>query len=204
MTATLEFNAETHTYRQAGRVLPGVTEILRDEGIIDARFFTPESRERGHAVHEACRMYDDGDLDIGSLDPRIHGYLESWAKFREATGFVRVGEAERIVVSETWQYAGRMDLGGYFREPIAPGNHYLLDLKSGAPCKSHGPQLAAYQHAAGGGCVNRANVYLREDGKLAKLEEQTDPRDWDAFRAFLTARNWKANNGFRNRNRETR
>ena len=58
----LTFDPVAHIYRLDGVVVPNVTGILRDEGFVDASWFTPYAAERGTKAHRAIELYDEGDL----------------------------------------------------------------------------------------------------------------------------------------------
>ena len=72
------FDAANHEYIDvhAGEVLPHITGMLLDGGLIDDTWFTEESCIRGTEVH---RMTADWDLraidDLASVVTRYKGYL---------------------------------------------------------------------------------------------------------------------------------
>jgi len=171
----------THIYRdEKGTVIPGVTSILRDAGLIDARWFDDYSRDRGTLVHQACAMYDRDDLDMDALDPVLAPYVLGWARFRRESGFVPV-LIESVVFNEQHFYAGTLDRTGDMNS-----FNWLLEPWTG-------PQTAAYS-----GCLNvphkRGGVELRNDGTY-KLTEYKDRNDIKVFLAALAVVNWKKNNG---------
>lgn len=54
--------------------------------------------DRGNAVHMACHYYDEGDLDIDSVDEAIKGYVQGYMRFdQECPGKV-VAVEQRMVV----------------------------------------------------------------------------------------------------------
>ena len=65
-----EFDEMDHIYRIDGQIIPSITQILKSSGIADTRYYTPQTAERGTAVHEACQFYDEDDLDMESIAPR--------------------------------------------------------------------------------------------------------------------------------------
>ena len=105
LDAPVEFEADGHRY---GNGLESVTTILKEEGLIDARWFDDWSRDRGSMIHLATHYDDTGELDEENLDPVIVPYLEAWRKFKRESGFVQ----EKIEVpmqSTTHRYAGTPD-----------------------------------------------------------------------------------------------
>ena len=81
----LELNSETHTYSVNGSIVPGVTEILSAQGMIDLWgipvFQLQRARDLGKAVHSTCEYFDKGILKISTLDEGIVPYLKAWIKF---------------------------------------------------------------------------------------------------------------------------
>src|SRR5690348_16409857 len=86
----LLFEPDNHVYTVNGIVVPSVTQIL--EPLVDFSKIPAAVLEyaklRGEAVHLACELYDQNDLDIDNLDTVIVPYLEAWIKFKADTGFV--------------------------------------------------------------------------------------------------------------------
>ena len=120
----LTFDEEKHEYRLNGRILPSVTQILREIGFVDDTYFTEDSAARGIAVHKATELYDLGTLDEDSLDPRLVDYLEGWKRFRNETGFFPTS-----IEGRGWSkfgYVGTFDRVGVTDN----GSIVLLDIKS--------------------------------------------------------------------------
>ena len=107
------FEEAEHAYYLDGVRLPSVTQILKAEGFIDARFYDEHSRERGRIVHLACEYDDLGELDDDSLDPEIAPYVEAWRRFKQESGFV-IASVEVPLVSTKHRYAGKPDVRGSF------------------------------------------------------------------------------------------
>ena len=103
----LTFDPETHTYRKGETVLPSVTQILKDVGLIDTTFFAPEHAERGTRIHEATVFWDETGMDDDTLPEEWAGYLSAWKKFREETGFIP-SHIEQAFCSDQG-YAGTVD-----------------------------------------------------------------------------------------------
>lgn len=184
----------------AVREYPRVTSIL---SLVrsDLRDIPPEvlhrAAERGKAVHRACWILcaDPSGLHWPSLHPDLRGYVEAFQAFQKATG-CRVLQAEQLVVSERYGYAGRADL---FVEGLS---RYLdcVDIKSGVEHPSHALQTAAYRMAyiemtGTRRSVARWGLYLRDDGSYRLVSHLTGEADFKVFCALLTAWRWQQANG---------
>jgi len=170
---------ENHVYHTAdGRVVPGVTSIIRAAGLMgDTSHYTEYARERGKAVHAAVEMYEQDDLDPASLHPDIVPYLDAWIKFKRETGY-KSETQEQIIYNPANQYAGMLDQTGLIK-----GYTCVLDLKTGVYSHWWALQTAAYNAVAK--CKKRFSLELHNDGKY-KLTEHTDKRDLQRFLACLT------------------
>lgn len=183
----LTFDAATHTYRWDDRVVPSVTQVIRESGLYDASWYKPEDALRGTYVHDACRFADENDL--GSVDPRIQGYVDAWLKFKRESGFsCQPGGIERMFVNEAYGYAGTID-----RDCKLGPADATLDIKTGQPAAWHAIQTAAYRQGSHSMAL-RVCVYLSDDGRY-KLVRHTDTNDFNVFLAALAVRNWKHNKG---------
>jgi hypothetical protein len=183
---TLDFVVSEHRYYLDGeRELPSVTTILKEQGLINADWFTEEARLRGDYVHLACRMVDDDELDDATLDPKILPYVDAYRKFLAVTqpDWTYV---EHRVFDEVLGYAGTLDRAG-----MVQGTKYLIDIKSGTVPSSVGPQTAAYRR-----CLpephtwKRAALQLKADGSFA-LHNLTDRSDERIFLAALELTIWR-------------
>lgn len=159
--ADLRFDPETHTtLAPDGRLVPHVTEVLGAVGVatdFDELIETSprlagaieHARARGTAVHADCHAYDDDDLVVDSMDPRIRPYvLDAWAPCRAALGLVPVLHArERQVFDPANWFTGIMD--GIFKRPALGDWFVLVDVKTGDPDDAAAHlQTAAYETAA--------------------------------------------------------
>jgi len=168
----LVLDAETHRYSYAGQPVGGVTEIVQALGIVEPRWFSDYSRDRGTAVHAALEYLARGVLDWMSLDPRIEGYVRAGDQFMRDAGIEPgspVALVEHLVHHPTLRYAGRLDL--YAR---AFGEMAVIDFKSGGlGCADI--QTAAYEEAlrielGAARPFRRMAVQLREDGTYKKTD----------------------------------
>jgi hypothetical protein len=190
MIPGLSFDEETHTYRFQGKVVPGVTTILKP--ITDFSAVPPHvlkaASDFGTAVHLACELDDLGELDESQLDTALVPYLAAWRKFSDDHG-VEWELIEAPVYQPVFRYAGTLDRFG-----LVAGAKAVVDIKSSVQLyHSVGPQLAAYERALPAGITaeKRIAVQLKGDGTyLAK--EYREPTDWPLFCSLLTVRNWCA------------
>lgn len=176
----LEFDAETHTYRYGGRVVPGVTSVLEPLQYLDGVPWAvlEAAREFGTNVHLACHLWNQNELDLRALDPALLPYLRGWTRFLEESGFIVTASEQRVY--NKIGYAGTADAFGTWQ-----GTTWVLDIKSGVVPDTVGPQLAAYQQAALDRPRRRLCVQLVGDGEY-RLHEQKDLGD---FQMFLSALN---------------
>jgi len=191
MNDALDFDAAEHRYSRAGVEILGVTSVLKEAGLIDASWYTEESRQRGQAVHAMIHLAADGDLHEPSLDPRLLPYLEAYRRFIGETGFI-ADLIEHRVESRTYGYAGTLDAAGTI--DAAGGTTVVVDYKSGRPERWVGPQLAAYRRAlheqAGYLYRERWAVWLKDDGRY-QIFPQRSSDDLRVFLAALTIMNWR-------------
>jgi len=184
------FDEATHTYTLNGIVLPSVTQVLEDVGLIDYSFIPGSMRDvylrRGSAVHLATAYDDVGDLDEESLKPELRGYLEAWRKFRADSRFTwdRI-EYQRF--HRQYGYAGTLDRQGSVDARM--NTRTVVDIKTG-----HAPTWVRYQLAAYAGLYEkpigwrRMAVELHDDGTYGVTEFPCREflSDFQVFLAALT------------------
>lgn len=151
--AELTFDAATHTYRFGGEVVPSVTQILGATGVsldfaelgqmsAKVRGAIELKREIGSVLHADAHAWDDNDLDIDTVDPRVRPYLDAWITFRANSG-VTPDLRERRLYHSGYRYAGTLD--GIF---LHNGRRVLIDIKTGDPADSGCQfQTEAYRQA---------------------------------------------------------
>jgi hypothetical protein len=194
MLAELTFQADTHTYRLGGRVVPSVTQILDPLQELDGvpRHVLAAAAEFGTHVHQACDLWNRGQLDEDALDPHLLPYLDGWKRFLRESGF-EVMESELRMVHRAAGYAGTCDV--VLRNPRTRSVH-VGDIKSSATVpRTVGLQIAAYRemylqdHLV---CSStRYCIHLRGEGRygLHAFKESTD------YTYFLSALNlWRFRN----------
>lgn len=191
----LEFRASDHTYWLGSRRLPSVSEVIAPlspfaNGSIPSRHLDA-ARLRGSAVHLACQLDDERDLEEASLDPWLQPYVVAWRDFRR----LWVGELlaiERPLADATRGFAGTPDRIARSRE----GRLVVVDIKTGDSAPVHAIQLAAYaelaraEFEAGARRVQRLVVRLMPDGKFSLIEHKTGS-DWNVFLAALSLWKWR-------------
>lgn len=177
----ITFDEETHTYTDArGRVVPGVTGIIRACGLMDTQWSNEWYMQRGLAVHRAVELDEKGDLDEASLDPLVVPYLDAWRRWRADSGYVSTAQELRIY-HPVYRYAGTLDQTG-----ILNGQTCLVDIKTGAYQPWWALQTAAYNAVAK--CRYRYSLELHGDRKY-KLVQHKKTTDLQAFLACLTVFN---------------
>ena len=197
----VEFDAQTHTYRVAGEIVPSVTQILSDLSImkrLDPGILR-EASERGKLVHRAVELYNNRDLDEETLHPEFEPYIRAWKRFCADQLFEPLHN-EIIIHSERWNYCGTLDTFGTWKQ-LRRRPPVMIDVKSGMADPVHGPQTAAYtdplrdmgiltpkEHAM------RAVVRLQPNG-FYQLDQFYDPKDWSYFLAARSTHEFKARNG---------
>lgn len=176
MIDVFRFVEDPHSYLVGTRIVPSPSTVFGDLNFVDPRFFTPGSRARGRAVHAGIHYALKGTLDWMTLDPALHGYVNS--------GLRLIGVLKpKIVRFETPLYHPILDFAGTLDiEWELDGWRWIVDWKS---CKA--PKVTRYQTAAyemlarvGNPLFNRwkrAAVELKEDGSCANLVPYADHTD---------------------------
>lgn len=178
-----------HRYLVDGVERPGVTSILRANGLMDVSHFTETAAARGTAVHLGCQLIDDGELDDVTIAPEIAPYLTAYRDFlaHMQPEWLYV---EMLVADPVLGYAGTLDRAGFLRgEPV------IADIKTGEVPPWAGLQLAAYRR-----CLptpdrwRRYVLRLMGDGRWSWLPEN-DPHDERVFLSALVVQQWQATHG---------
>lgn len=195
-TADLVFDEAAHVYRLGGVVVPSVTQLLEPikpdfagipPSVLEAK------RELGTAVHLACELDDDDDLDEDSVPEAVAPYLAAWRAFKSDTG-AEVLMNEQKLAHRSLRYAGTLDR----LVRVRSGDVYLVDLKTAISMSaSFGPQLCGYQLLLDESIYDlklaRKGLQLRKDGTY-RLVPYNNPNDMAAFRACLSLYHWKEAN----------
>lgn len=195
--SSLTFNSLDHSYSIQGiGVIPSVTQVLADCGL--SPDYPEQQRQfylnRGTAVHRACELLVAGKLDKTNTDPRLHGYVDSFDRFLQRTGF-KPDLIEHRVWSEAYLVGGSLDYCG----PLN-GAQTILDLKSGDPSAAAALQTAAYafllKESHGLVATRRLTLRLDPDGGEPKPEEYHDyVSDIQIFLSATAVWHWRKNHG---------
>lgn len=182
-----------HIYRADGVIVPSVTQVLSDVGIINYSMMLWPDRERylqrGKDVHAATHYDDEGDLDDATLQEDLIGYLGAWRKFRMDTAFTP-DLIEHRGFHEKYRYAGTLDRLGTWD---AKGR-ILLDLKTGDLPWWISLQLAAYAaFFKSPASFRRVGVELHGDGtyRVQEFPCKDFQVDFQVFIQALTIYNLK-------------
>lgn len=130
------FDPDGHRYLVENRQVPNITTMLETTGWVDSTWYTEEGRRRGTAVHRLTTDYDLGALELATCTSEFKHYLLHYA---DAVRIVRPAwqHVEVPFVHEQFRFGGRPDRVGRVFGALA-----VVEIKSGAPEKSHGVQLA--------------------------------------------------------------
>lgn len=189
----LTFDPVAHKYFWNGDPVPSVTTLLAP--LYDFSFVDPEVLKAkgmlGTAVHLACELHDQDNLDVESVDPAVLPFLDAWIKFRAERDFTPT-LTEQQVYHPQLRYAGTLDRTGMLDKKMG-----VIDIKTGASTPVHGMQLAAYSEALradptwdGPKQLTRWIVQLKADGTYAAAQ-YTDTADWSAFVGLINLAAWK-------------
>lgn len=198
------------TYRLALEDGSGVLTLPRVTSVLG--LMRPDLREipadvlhraaaRGTAVHRAIWLLEGGGdgsgLAWGTLHPELRPYVAAYQDAQAALRF-RVTEAERLVVSRRYGYAGRMDL-----LVERKGTFGILDIKTGIHHPAHQLQVSAYREAWAEQTGSRRRLrrwilYLRDSGAYRLIdcdEGSSHGSDFSIFTAALCAYRWMQEQG---------
>ena len=178
MSKVNTFCEDTHEYKIDGKPVPSVTQVLKEAGLIDSTWFTPEAALRGTYVHQACALYDEGVLDLDGIDPQLAPYVSAWDKFKKDSGIVPT-IIEQPFYSLEHGFAGCVD------RAWLDGKHWVIaDLKSGPLPDWLALQLAGYSILIN--AFSGMGVELRDNGSYSVKVVNTVEL-FKARRAFLEA-----------------
>jgi hypothetical protein len=131
----LIFNEESHLYTYDGKRIPSVSNILLDEGFINAQWFTEEGRRRGTDVHATIKNHCLGAHCM--LKESVVPYFSAFKNFQNDCDWKAEIIEEPMACD---QYAGTADQFGTLN-----GHLSVLDIKSGVISRATGLQLSAYE-----------------------------------------------------------
>ncbi len=185
MTPAIHFDPLDHQYFLNGERVPSITQLLKTAGVVDDTWFTPESRERGTAVHDLTRDVDLGVPASGKSWREYAGYVEGYIACLAALQHPKWVAIEEPDIHAALKFGGRPDrLGPVF------GRFTVAEIKSGVKMSSHRLQtalqaiLVAPRYALPAEAWQRLAVYLTATGRY-KVELHEDKRDFDEARRIL-------------------
>lgn len=168
---------DNHIYRLNGEVLPSITQVLQDVGIVDYSFLPTDQREaalaKGRLIHLQTELDDRGLLDESIADM---GFVDGWRAFRHDYEFVPV-HIEQMFYHPVFFYAGTPDVVSV---------DTVVERKTGKPQSWVKYQLAAQAML----CNVRKRICVELPGNGTYRAYQFRPadlrRDFDVFLAGLT------------------
>ena len=192
------FEPEKHIYTLNGEVIPSVTGLLSEFALYDLSK-VPTDRLKykqalGTAVHYACDLLDDCNLDESTLHDDLKGYVSAYKKFREVTGF-EPRHSELRMYSRKHRFAGTLDKQGPF-EWNGKEQESIIDLKCvWAMYPSTGPQTEGYRILFNENFKDikvkaRFGLQLKESGHY-EVFPFTDATDTTTFLSCLQLHYWR-------------
>jgi uncharacterized protein YlaN (UPF0358 family) len=144
----------------------------------------------GRAIHAWAEGYIKGELPEMPEDPKVVRGVMAFVDWINSTG-AKLLEAERVIYSRKYDFAGRLDL---ILE--IDGRRYLGDIKTGsgvyaeALAQTAGYQCA-YEEETGTQLDGRVIIWLAKDSEeefRAKLAEKGKTGVWQAFKTIFLPR----------------
>ncbi len=163
------FDEATHIYRLGDRVLPSITQILKECGYVDDTYYTEEHRYRGQYVHWCVRLINENNLDWDDVHPEFRGYCDAYVKAVKELNIVPISFEEPLYHS-VLHFAGTPDI---------VAEDALWELKTGAIMKWAGLQTAGQEILAQVKWPRpkprrRFGLRLNKDGTYEKPKEFRD------------------------------
>lgn len=197
----IEFDPAGHRYYVDGELAPSVTQVIKDAGMIDGRFFTEYHRWRGSAAHEAIATWNKaGKIDRRTVDPKIRPYLEAAIDWQESVKFKPL-YVEHRMYDPIFNVCGTADAIGYFegesKLQLVFVDWKTNDWKQGQLTSKW--QLSAYGHAFNPKEIyRRIEVVLGPDGKAGPVNSfpiDTYIADVNSFSALTIVARLRRENG---------
>lgn len=194
MENRFEYDPITHIYKINGSAIPSVTQVLQDVGIVDLSDVPPDrleaARQFGVAVHDACELLDNQDLDMVSLDPALFPYVDAWSRFKYDTGFFML-DNEKAIFSLRHRVAGRPDRVGMMDVLTVVDIKSTASMNPATAVQSGGYKIIYNENRIPAEQIKkRIGVLLKPDGKY-KIEPYNDEGDLNVFLSALNVTNWK-------------
>lgn len=187
-----------HVYHDAsGTRLEGTTDVLSGElGGYDG--YPASAAKRGHDVHLACQLFDEGTLEEDKLTKEIYAYVQCYKAALKFYG-IKVLQNEVRRYHNIFRYAGTCD-----KICIIDDITGIVDLKSGVVERWHSWQVAGYRELLVKEVPNLKGLwtlYIKpgeyKDGRGFDLKTYDNgPRLFQEFLALFTAYTIKKNAGY--------
>ena len=185
------FDRVRHEYIElaTGLVLPHITGLLDAAGLIDDRWYTEESCERGTAVHNLTASFDLGGLDLASCVSPYRGYLLGYVdgitKLRALLG-VKFLDIEVPMVHRILRFGGRPDRTMRLLKKALG----ILEVKTGDETDAHPIQTALQAILAADEYDLPAEAWLRYvayvgAGGRCRIIQHKNPRDFVRAREII-------------------
>ena len=177
----LRFVENTHQYylmNDAGDMeveLPALTNILKAVGIIKYYRNSEAAMHRGKAVHRALELIDKGELDWGSVDSRMYGYIEAYLKFKK-----NYSGGVYAAIEEPTYHKHKL----YGCTPDRVAGTAVLDFKTGGQEQWHALQLTGCADALKSQGIkidSLCGVYLRDNGDYDPVAHDPEYEAWDGI-----------------------
>lgn len=185
------FDQENHVYKFLHQRLPGATDVIKSEKLINTDWMSEEVRWRGKCVHRGIELFVKDELDWNSVDDVSKPYLKSFEQFLRVTGFQIVG-AEEPCFDDA--FACIPDLWGMLNK-----EKVIIELKTGGVPKWAAIQTALQKRALardrGFHATKRFGLRLMNDGSISKLVPFENPRDEFSAMGMVASFWWKKENG---------
>jgi hypothetical protein len=151
------FDEPTHTYtNEDGEIVTSVTTILRAMGF-GGYYKDNGAKERGTEIHNALEIELTTPGGYEGDNRYVQSCLNRLQEFRLASGLIVI-EAESLVYSRSYNYAGKFDV--LFEDRRR--ERFLCDFKTGVSVAPETKlQLALYDIASGAG------IYRKPYGRMA-------------------------------------
>lgn len=186
------FDPEKHVYKSDYTRLPGATDVIKSQSLINTNWMSEEVRWRGKCVHRGIELFVKEELDWNTVDEVSRPYLRSFERFLNVTGFQVVG-AEEACFDEA--FACMPDLWGMLNK-----EKVIIELKTGGVPKWAAIQTALQRRALVKHCgffaTKRFGLRLMSDGSLSKLIPFENPRDERSAMSMVDALWYKKENGY--------
>ncbi len=187
-TPLFRFDNHRHEYIHVatGDVRPHITGILEAAGLIDDRWYSEESCERGSCVHRLTADYDLGAIeDTQDVNSKYQPYLLGHVECMQLVPH-RWDHIEEPLMDPQARFGGRPDRVG-----IAYGAWAIDEIKSGLVDDVHEVQTALQallvEHIIGvpAESIVRYAEYLKPNGKYRFVEHKKTRRDMQKARELV-------------------